>query len=63
MLFKRNKSDERKITLDQMCYTNALCLEAIVNTLVKKGVCTKEEVLAEVKKLSSKVSKPRQDTN
>jgi hypothetical protein len=56
MFFKKNKN-KKKLTLDQMCYTNALCLEAIVNTLVKKDVCTKEEVLSEVKRLSETVGK------
>ena len=54
MFFKKNRS-KKKLTLDQMCYTNALCLEAIVNTLVKKQVCTKEEVLSEVRRLSETV--------
>lgn len=57
MFFKKEKSKQKKITLDQMCYTNAICIEAIVNTLVKKGICTKEEVLSEVKRLSQKVGK------
>ena len=56
MFFKKEKP-KQKITLDQMCYTNAICIEAIVNTLVKKGICTKEEVLSEVKRLSQKVGK------
>ena len=56
MFFKKNKN-KKKLTLDQMCYTNALCLEAIVNTLVKKDVCTKEEVLSEVKRLSETFGK------
>ena len=58
MFFKKNKH-KKKLTLDQMCYTNALCLEAIVNTLVKKEVCTKEEVLSEVKRLSETVGKEK----
>lgn len=56
MFFKKDKSKRKKITLDQMCYTNALCLEAVVNMLVKKGICTKEEVLSEVKKLGEQAS-------
>lgn len=63
MFFKKDKFKQKKITLDQMCYTNALCLEAIVNTLVKKGICTKEEVLSEVKKLSQGVGRQKEKAN
>ncbi len=63
MIFKKKKSKQKSISVDQMCYTNALCLEAIVNTLVKKGICTKEEVLSEVKKLTRKSDTHKENLN
>ena len=63
MWFKKDKPKRKKISLDQMCYTNALCLEAIINTLAKKGICTKEEVLSEVKKLSQKAGAQKEESD
>jgi len=51
MFFKKKKK-VKKISFTQMCYTNSICIEAVVNTLVKKGVCKREEVLEEVKRLT-----------
>ncbi len=49
----KKKKDFEKINLSyqQMFYTNALSIEAIVNVLEKKGILKKEDVLAEIKKL------------
>ncbi len=49
----KEKKDFEKINLSyqQMFYTNALSIEAIVNVLEKKGLLKKEEVLAEIKRL------------
>lgn len=41
----------KKPTPEEMAYANALSIEALINVLVGKGVVTKEEVLASIKKL------------
>jgi|GEM_PF-2408155 len=63
MFSKKEKPGEKKITLDQMCYTNTICIEAIVNTLVGKGICTREEVLAEVKRLTRAAGTGKETAN
>ncbi len=63
MFTKDDTPKGKKITLDQMCFTNSVCVEAIVNTLVKKGICTREEVLAEVKRLSGSAGRRGEGAN
>ena len=46
-----------KLTAEQISYTNTISIEAIVNTLVKKGVCSREEILEEVKRLGEEGKK------
>ncbi|MCD6245980.1 hypothetical protein J7J58_03700 [candidate division WOR-3 bacterium] len=41
----------KKPTPEEMAYANALSIEALINVLVEKGIVTKEEVLASIKKL------------
>ncbi len=45
------KKRDLKLTAEQISYTNTISIEAIVNTLDKKGICTREEILKEVKRL------------
>lgn len=40
-----------KLSPEQISYTNIISIEAIVNTLVRKGVCSRGEILEEVKRL------------
>ncbi len=49
----KKKKDFEKVNLSyqQLFYTNALSIEAIVNVLEKKGILKKDEVLAEIKRL------------
>ena len=63
MFSKKDTPKGKKITLDQMCFTNSICVEAIVNTLVSKGICTREEMLSEVKRLSAGTGKRREKAN
>ena len=65
-LFNKGKKEHEnleKINLSyqQMFYTNALSIEAIVNVLESKGILTKEEVLAEIKKLGAERKKHMED--
>jgi hypothetical protein len=63
MFSKKDEPKGKKISLDQMCFTNSVCVEAIVNTLVKKGICTREEVLTEVKRLSEIAGRRTEEAN
>ncbi len=49
----KKKKDFEKVNLSyqQLFYTNALSIEAIVNVLEKKGILKKDEVLTEIKRL------------
>lgn len=65
-MFKK-KEDKKieKINLNyqQMFYTNALSIEAIVNVLESKGVLNKEEVLEEIKKIGAERKEQMEDIN
>lgn len=41
------------ITVQQGVAANALSIQALINVLVSKKVCTREELLEELKKISS----------
>jgi|GEM_PF-3209917 hypothetical protein len=43
-----------ELTVEQMSLTNAICIEALVNLLIRKGICTREEALEEVKRVRRK---------
>jgi hypothetical protein len=40
------------ITVQQGVAANALSIQALINVLVNKGVCTREEIMDELKKIS-----------
>ena len=48
---EKKKFEEIDLNYQQMFYTNALSIEAIVNVLEQKKILNKEEVLNEIKKL------------
>ena len=41
----------QEITVEQLCATNHLTYQALVALLVRKGIITQEELLAEVSKV------------
>lgn len=59
-MFKRKPA--MRLTHDQISYTNTISIEAIVNTLIKKGICTREEILQEVKRLGEEGRKRVEET-
>ena len=40
-----------KISFEELAYTNMIQIEALANMLVQKNICTKEELIEEVKKI------------
>ena len=40
-----------KISFQELAYTNMIQIEALANMLVQKNICTKEELIEEVKKI------------
>lgn len=50
-------TDKRSITLEQGIMANALTIQAIIRTLIKKGVLTQEEVLEEIKKIGEETKR------
>jgi hypothetical protein len=48
---EKDRPEGLELTVEQMSLTNAICVEAIVNLLIKKGICTREEALDEVKRV------------
>ncbi|MDP2807966.1 MAG: hypothetical protein Q8O74_07510 [bacterium] len=47
----------KTITVQQGVAANALSIQALINVLVKKNVCTREEIMDELKK----IAQPAQD--
>lgn len=52
MLWKKDKPRGKAITVQQGVAANALTIQAIINVLVDKKVCTREEMLEELKRIS-----------
>jgi hypothetical protein len=53
MIWKRKEKPKGKaITVQQGVAANALPIQAIINVLVDKKVCTREEMLEELKRIS-----------
>jgi|YNPNPStandDraft_1061719.scaffolds.fasta_scaffold71713_3 hypothetical protein len=46
------KPQGKAITVQQGVAANALTIQAIINILVRKQVCTREELLAELKNIA-----------
>jgi hypothetical protein len=49
---KQPKPNQKGITVQQGVAANALSIQALVNVLVSKNVCTREEILDELKIIS-----------
>jgi hypothetical protein len=52
MFWKKDKPRGKAITMQQGVAANALTIQAIINVLVDKKVCTREEMLEELKRIS-----------
>ena len=52
--FRNEKPDDKKGVMDDVSLSNMLSFEALVNLLIKKGICTKEEVIEETKKVKER---------
>lgn len=50
----KDRPEGLELTVEQMSLTNAICIEAIVNLLIRKGICTREEALEEVRRVRRK---------
>jgi hypothetical protein len=42
----------KPITVQQGVAANALSIQALINVLVNKGICTRQEIMDELKKIS-----------
>ena len=47
-------SKNRKVTFEEIAYSNMLSIEAIVNLLIRKELLTQEEILEEIQLLNHK---------
>ncbi len=54
MFWKKEKRKGKVITVQQGVAANALTIQAIINVLVEKKVCSREEILEELKCISGK---------
>jgi hypothetical protein len=52
MFWKKEKPKGKTITVQQGVAANALTIQAIINVLVQKKICTREEILDELKRIS-----------
>lgn len=53
MLWKKEKPKGKTITVQQGVAANALTIQAVINVLVEKKVCSREEILGELKRISA----------
>ncbi len=53
MLWKKDKPKGKTITVQQGVAANALTIQAIINVLVEKKVCGREEILEELKRIAA----------
>lgn len=53
MLWKKGKPKGKAITVQQGVAANALTIQAIINVLVEKKVCSREEILEELKRIAA----------
>ncbi len=53
MFWRRKKPQGRTITVQQGVAANALTIQAIINVLVAKNICRREEILEELKKIAA----------
>lgn len=53
MLWKKDKPEGKTITVQQGVAANALTIQAIINVLVEKKVCSREEILEELKRIAA----------
>jgi hypothetical protein len=53
MLWKKDKPKGKAITVQQGVAANALTIQAVINVLVEKKVCSREEILEELKRIAS----------
>ncbi len=60
---EKKKFEEIDLNYQQMFYTNALSIEAIVNVLEQKKILNKEEVLNEIKKLGKERKEKMEEIN
>lgn len=65
MFGKKKKEELMKVefTPQQLFYTNALSIEALVNVLERKGVLEKDEVLVEIKKIGAERKQKMEEIN
>jgi len=49
---KQEKPQGQGITVQTGVVANALTIEALISVLIRKNICTKEEILAEIKTVS-----------
>lgn len=52
MLWRKEKTKGKAITVQQGVAANALTIQAIVNVLVRKKICTREELMEELKTIT-----------
>lgn len=53
MLWKKAKPGGKTITVQQGVAANALTIQAMINVLVGKKICSREEILEELKRISA----------
>ncbi|MDY6787860.1 MAG: hypothetical protein SVK54_07030 [candidate division WOR-3 bacterium] len=68
-MFKKKEEEKTKkyqkidLTPQQMFYTNALSIEALINVLEKKGILSKEEVLDEIREMGNEREMKMEELN
>ena len=49
---KKDQPQAKGITVQTGVVANALTIEALISVLIRKNICTKDEIMDEIKKIS-----------
>jgi hypothetical protein len=52
--FRDDSKEPKKDIMGELTFSNMISQQAIINILIKKGILTKEEVIAETKKVKER---------
>lgn len=58
MFWKKNKPPGTAVSPQHWMMTNTVTIEALINILIEKNVCTRQEVLDEIKRVARQLNVP-----
>jgi len=48
------KEKSQSLSTEQLVYANMVSIESLVNVLINKGICTKDDILSSLKEVQKK---------